>query len=109
MQCYLFASNKFGFLFGGGEANIAISLAYFGIQAAHITQFSDTNLGRAATQFLRHHWIDTSHVYYREGDLGSYFLEKGAVYRPSEIIYQRAHSAFTKINVGVIYIPTCRD
>lgn len=86
------------FLFGGGEANVAISLAYFGIQAAHVTQFPNTNLGRAATQFLRHHWIDTSHVFYGDGDMGLYFLEKGAVYRPSEIIYQRAHSAFTRID-----------
>ena len=91
-------ATNFDFSFGGGEANVAISLAYFGIQACHVTQFPDTNLGRSATQFLRHHWIDTSHVHYGEGDMGLYFLEKGAVYRPSEIIYQRAHSAFTKID-----------
>ncbi len=87
-------------LFGGGEANVAISLAYFGLPASHVTQFPNTNLGRAATQFLRHHWIDTSLVQYGDGDMGLYFLEKGAIHRSSEIIYQRAHSSFSKIDAA---------
>lgn len=83
--------------YGGGEANVAISLAYLGAQATHVTRFPDNNLGRSGTQFLRHHWIDTSHVLYGDGEMGLYFLEKGAVHRASEIIYQRARSAFALI------------
>lgn len=87
--------------FGGGEANVAIALAHMGVQASHVTQFPNTNLGRAATQFLRHHWLDTSTIKYGEGDMGLYFLEKGAIHRPGEIIYQRTTSAFTKVQPGL--------
>jgi 2-dehydro-3-deoxygluconokinase len=88
--------------YGGGEANVSIALAYMGLQASHVTRFPDNNLGRAATQFLRHHWIDTSHVIYGDHHLGLYFLEKGAIHRSSEIVYQRAGSSFSKIQPDMI-------
>ncbi len=84
--------------FGGGEANVAISLAYMGLNAAHVTCFPDNLIGRSATQFLRHHWLDTSSVAYGEGIMGKYFLEKGAVHRPSEVVYEREDSAFALID-----------
>lgn len=83
--------------FGGGEANVAISLAYMGLDAAHVTRFPDNLVGRSATQFLRHHWLDTSWIGYGDGVMGKYFLEKGAVHRPSEVVYERDHSAFALI------------
>lgn len=83
--------------YGGGEANVAISLAYFGLDAFHVTCFPDNLIGRAATQYLRHHWLHTKYISYGEGRMGKYFLEKGAVHRPSEVVYERDNSAFSKI------------
>ncbi|WP_421762645.1 PfkB family carbohydrate kinase [Ekhidna sp.] len=83
--------------YGGGEANVAISLAYFGLEAFHITCFPDNLVGRSATQYLRHHWLHTKYITYGEGRMGKYFLEKGAVHRPSEVVYERDNSAFSKI------------
>lgn len=83
--------------YGGGEANVAMSLAYFGVEATHVTRFPDNLIGRSATQYLRHHWLHTEHISYGEGRMGKYFLEKGAVHRPSEVVYERDHSAFSKI------------
>ena len=83
--------------YGGGEANVAISLAYFGLDAFHVTCFPDNLVGRAATQYLRHHWLHTKYITYGEGRMGKYFLEKGAVHRPSEVVYERDSSAFSKI------------
>jgi 2-dehydro-3-deoxygluconokinase len=89
-------------VYGGGEANVAIALAYMGVHAKHITRFPDTNVGRSATQYLRHHWIDTSEIIYGDKNLGIYFLEKGTIHRPSEVVYQRADSAFSKIQPDMI-------
>jgi 2-dehydro-3-deoxygluconokinase len=83
--------------YGGGEANVAISLAYFGMEAFHVTRFPDNLVGRSATQYLRHHWLHTKHISYGDGRMGKYFLEKGAVHRPSEVVYERDNSAFSKI------------
>ncbi len=88
--------------FGGGEANVAISLAYFGLSATHVTRFPDNIIGRSATQFLRHHWLDTSEVIYGDNMMGIYFLEKGAVHRSSQVIYEREGSAFSKITPEMI-------
>lgn len=88
--------------FGGGEANVAISLGYLGISASHVTRFPDNLLGRAATQFLRHHWVDTSHVIYGDHVMGTYFFENGAVHRPSQVVYQRTGSAFSKIEPEMV-------
>lgn len=83
--------------YGGGEANVAISLAYFGMDTFHVTRFPDNLVGRSATQYLRHHWLHTKHISYGEGRMGKYFLEKGAVHRPSEVVYERDNSAFSKV------------
>lgn len=82
------------FTFGGGEANVAIALAYMGVKAQHVTCFPDNILGKTATQFLRRHWVNTSHVYYHGQEMGIYFLEQGAVHRSSAIVYDRSHSSF---------------
>ncbi|MDW3192787.1 MAG: sugar kinase [Cytophagales bacterium] len=88
--------------YGGGEANVAISLAYFGLEALHVTRFPDNLLGKSATQFLRHHWLDTSRIIYGDGRMGKYFLEKGAVHRSSEVVYERDQSAFSSIAPGMV-------
>lgn len=89
-------------VYGGGEANVAISCAYLGMKAAHVTRFPDNALGKAATQFLRMHWLCTEHVFYGGDMMGKYFLEKGAVHRPSEVIYERVGSSFSLIEPSMI-------
>ncbi len=88
-------------VYGGGEANVAISLAYMGLEAIHVTRFPDNLIGRAASQFLRHHWIDTSAIQYGGQFMGKYFLEKGAVHRPSEVVYEREGSSFAEVEPGM--------
>lgn len=88
--------------YGGGEANVAVSLAYFGMDSFHVTRFPDNLVGKSATQYLRHHWIHTKYISYGEGRMGKYFLEKGAVHRPSEVVYERDNSAFSKIQPEMI-------
>lgn len=95
-------ATSFNLVYGGGEANVAISCAYLGMRAAHVTRFPDNALGRAATQFLRKHWLSTLHVIYGGDMIGKYFLEKGAVHRPSEVIYEREGSAFSLIEPSMI-------
>ncbi len=89
-------------VYGGGEANVAISLAYLGMKAAHVTRFPDNALGRAATQFLRQHWLSTEHVVFGGDRMGKYFLEKGAVHRSSEVIYEREGSSFSLIEPSMV-------
>ncbi len=95
-------ATSFDLVYGGGEANVAISLAYLGMKAAHVTRFPDNALGKAATQFLRKHWLSTEHVLYGGDIIGKYFLEKGAVHRPSEVIYERAGSSFSSIEPSMV-------
>lgn len=95
-------ASSFELVYGGGEANAAISCAYLGMKASHVTRFPDNALGKAATQFLRKHWLSTEHVIYGDNMMGKYFLEKGAVHRPSEVIYEREGSAFSAIQPSMI-------
>lgn len=95
-------ASSFELVYGGGEANVAISCAYLGMKAAHVTRFPDNALGKAATQFLRKHWLSTEHVIYGDDMLGKYFLEKGAVHRPSEVIYEREGSSFSLIKPSMV-------
>ncbi len=90
-------STHFEATYGGGEANVAISLAQMGIQAAHITRFPDNELGKAAASLLRKWGVDTRHILYGGDRLGIYFLETGASVRASKVIYDRAHSAFADL------------
>lgn len=95
-------ASSFELVYGGGEANAAISCAYLGMKAAHVTRFPDNAIGKAATQFLRRHWLSTEHVIYGDTMMGKYFLEKGAVHRPSEVIYEREGSAFSQIQPSMV-------
>ncbi|QDO94482.1 sugar kinase [Formosa sediminum] len=95
-------ANSFELVYGGGEANVAISCAYLGMKAAHMTRFPDNAIGRAATQFLRKNWLSSDQIIYGDNKLGMYFLEKGAVHRPSEVIYEREGSAFSLIQPEMV-------
>ncbi|MEO9891511.1 sugar kinase [Aurantibacter sp.] len=95
-------ATSFDLVYGGGAANVAISCGYLGMKAAHVTRFPDNALGKAATQFLRKHWLSTEHVFYGDDMLGKYFLQKGAVHRSSEVIYEREGSSFSLIEPSMI-------
>ena len=84
------------FSFGGGEANVAVSLANFGLDTAYVTKLPAHAIGQAAVNSLRRFGVDTSRIV-RGGDrVGIYFNEKGASQRPSVCIYDRAHSAIAE-------------
>ncbi len=89
-------AQSLGATYGGGEANVAVSLANFGIDAAFVTKLPKHDIGQAAVNKLREFGVDTSLIT-RGGDrVGIYFLEKGASQRPSKVIYDRAGSAIAK-------------
>lgn len=79
---------------GGAEANVAVSLARLGHHAAMVGTVADNALGHAALGELRRHGVDTSRMQARAGRMGLYFLATGAGHRPSEVLYDRADSAF---------------
>lgn len=86
-------AESFGATYGGGEANVAVSLANFGVDSAFVTKLPKNDIGQAAVNSLRRYGVDTSKIT-RGGDrIGIYFLEKGASQRPSKVIYDRAGSA----------------
>ncbi len=84
--------------FGGGESNVAISLANFGQDAAFVTALPANPLADACLRFLRGCGVDTSYVRRSGERLGIYFLENGANQRPSTVVYDRAHSAIATVN-----------
>lgn len=86
-------ADSFGATFGGGEANVAVSLANFGFDARFVTKLPKHEIGQAAVNSLRRYGVDTSYIA-RGGDrVGIYFLEKGASQRASKVIYDRAGSS----------------
>jgi 2-dehydro-3-deoxygluconokinase len=86
-------SPQFEATFGGGEGNVAISLAKFGLPVSFVTVLPENPLGDACLGFLRGHGVDTSHIARAGERLGVYYLEAGANQRPSKVIYDRAGSA----------------
>ncbi len=89
-------AETFGATYGGGEANVAVSLANFGLQAAFVTKLPTHEIGQAAVNSLRRYGVDTSLITRGGSRVGIYFLEKGASQRPSKVIYDRAHSAIAE-------------
>lgn len=86
-------ASTFGATYGGGEANVAVSLANYGMDAAFVTKLPTHEIGQAAVNSLRQFGVDTTKIT-RGGDrVGIYFLEKGASQRPSKVVYDRANSA----------------
>lgn len=91
---------SFGAAYGGGEANVAVSLANYGIDAGFVTKLPSHEIGQAAVNALRQFGVDTSDIVRGGGRIGIYFLEKGASQRPSKVIYDRAHSAIAEAFVS---------
>ena len=92
-------SSSFDVVFGGGEANVAVSLANYGYDAFFVTKLPDHEIGQSALNHLRRFGVHTDYIS-RGGDrLGIYFLEKGASMRPSKVIYDRANSAIANADI----------
>jgi 2-dehydro-3-deoxygluconokinase len=89
--------------FGGGEANVLVSLACLGADTRYVTALPNNDIARAALRQLRGFGVDTDHVLTVPGSrMGIYFLEKGASQRPSRVIYDRAPSAVSEIAPGSV-------
>jgi 2-dehydro-3-deoxygluconokinase len=88
--------------FGGGEANVAISLAQFGLRSAYVTALPAHAIGEAAVRTLRSEGVDTSHVVRGGERVGIYFAETGASQRASTVIYDRAHSAISGLAADAV-------
>jgi 2-dehydro-3-deoxygluconokinase len=82
--------------FGGGEGNVALSLANFGLDVAFVTALPENPIADACIRFLRGYGIDTSLIQRQGERMGIYFLEAGANQRPSNVVYDRAHSAISE-------------
>lgn len=89
-------ADKFGATFGGGEANVAVSLANYGMNASYVTKVPDNDIATSCLNSLRRFGVDTSDVVKGGERLGIYYLEKGASQRPSKVIYDRAYSSISQ-------------
>jgi 2-dehydro-3-deoxygluconokinase len=95
-------AHSFEAVYGGGEANVAVSLANYGEEVEYVTRLPKNELGDGCLMSLRGYGIHTDHIA-RGGDrLGIYFLETGAAQRGSKVIYDRANSSFATIQTGMI-------
>lgn len=91
-----FQNDKMEATFGGGEANVAVSLSNFGIDTAFVTKLPAHDIGTAAIRSLNYFGVDTSEIVRGGNRVGTYFLETGASQRPSKVIYDRAGSSIAE-------------
>lgn len=95
-------ANSFDVIYGGGEANVAISLANFGIPVEFVTRLPKNDIGQCALMELRKRNVGTRYIIEGGDRLGLYFLETGAVSRGSKVIYDRSSSAMSQIKPGMV-------
>ncbi len=89
-------SDSFDVVYGGGEANVAVSVANYGLDSYYVTKLPTHEIGQSAVNALRKYGVHTDYIT-RGGDrVGIYYLESGAAMRPSKVIYDRAHSAIAE-------------
>lgn len=89
-------------MFAGGEANVAVSLANFGVDVEFVTRLPKNDLGDACLNSIRQYGVQTVHILRGGERLGAYFLEAGAAQRASKVIYDRAGSSFATIQPGMV-------
>ncbi len=93
-------AREFGVVYGGGEANVAVSLANYGKEVCFVTKLPKHEIGQAAVNELRRYGVNTDYIT-RSGDrVGIYFCEKGASQRPSKVIYDRANSSIAEAMIS---------
>jgi len=88
--------------YGGGEANVAVSLANYGLDVDFVTRLPKNDIGDAAIKTLRKYNVGTSKIIFGGERIGIYFLESGAVSRASKVVYDRAHSSISEIEPNMI-------
>ena len=98
----LFQSPILEATFGGGEANVSVSLANYGMDTAFVSVIPNGPIGDACIRELRGFGVDTSRIVRKDGRMGIYYLETGAVQRPSKVVYDRAGSAIAEAKPGDI-------
>jgi len=91
--------------YGGGEANVAVSLAHFGLPVEYVSRLPENDLADACLQYLRQYGVGVAHIARGGRRMGIYFLEKGAAQRASKVIYDRDDSSFAAIKAGMIDWP----
>ncbi len=95
-------ANSFDVVYGGGESNVAVSLANYGIPVDFVTRLPENDLGQCAMMEMRKRGVGVDQIVYGGERLGIYFLETGAVSRGSKVVYDRAHSAMASIGKGMV-------
>ncbi len=93
-------ADSFDVTYGGGESNVAVSLANFGLEAVYVTRVPDNPIGQSAINHLRRFGVDTRHIVRGGSRLGIYFLERGVAQRPSKVVYDRANSSISQAVPG---------
>lgn len=94
-------SNSLGATFGGGEANVAVSLANYGIPVEFVTRLPQNDIADWCISDLRKYNVGTNGILRGGERVGIYFLETGAVARPSKVVYDRAHSSIASVEKGM--------
>ena len=92
-------ADKFDVNYGGSEANVAFSLANYGVNSIFVTKLPDNDIGQSAYNKLRQFGVNTSKIIKGGERLGIYYMEKGASQRPSKVIYDRFNSAISQSNI----------
>lgn len=95
-------AGSFDVIYGGGESNVAVSLANYGIPVSFATRLPKNDIGECALMEMRKRGVGTSDIIFGGDRLGIYFLETGAVSRGSKVVYDRAHSSMAEIKKGMI-------
>ena len=94
-------SNSLGATFGGGEANVAVSLANYGVPVEFVTRLPENDIAEWCISDLRKYNVGTTRILRGGERVGIYFLETGAVARPSKVVYDRAHSSIASVEKGM--------
>ncbi len=95
-------ANSFDVIYGGGESNVAVSLANYGIPVDFVTRLPKNDIGECALMEMRKRGVGTDKIIFGGDRLGIYFLETGAVSRGSKVVYDRTHSAMAEIQKGMV-------
>lgn len=95
-------TSSFDVVYGGGESNVAVSLANYRIPVEFVTRLPKNDIGECALMEMRKRNVGTNHILFGGDRLGIYFLETGAVSRGSKVVYDRSNSAMAQIEKGMI-------
>ena len=95
-------ASSFDVVYGGGESNVAVSLANYGVPVDFVTRLPKNDIGECALMEMRKRGVNTQNIIFGGDRLGIYFLETGAVSRGSKVVYDRAHSAISEIKPGMV-------